>query len=64
MSYGDDVDLLYVYEPADAADAAGAREFFISGRVRFDCGAAETRRSDGSLYHVELPPWPRVRRCG
>jgi glutamate-ammonia-ligase adenylyltransferase len=58
MSYGDDVDLLYVYEP-HAADAAEAPEFFV--KVGCDLTAAlRDETGDGSLYNVVVPPWPRI----
>ena len=58
MSYGDNVDLLYVYEP-QAADAAGASEFFV--KVGRDLTAAlRDETGDGSLYDVVPPPWPQI----
>ncbi len=61
MSYGDAVDLLYVYDThsANGADEAGAREFFV--RVGCDLTAAlRDETHDGSLYRVELPAWPQA----
>ena len=61
MSYGADIDLLYVYDTANAsgADASGAREFFV--RVGCDLTAAlRDDTHDGSLYRVELPAWPQA----
>lgn len=61
MSYGADVDLLYVYDTpnVNGADAAGAREFFV--RVGCDLTAAlRDETHDGSLYRVELPSWPQT----
>ena len=58
MSYGDTIDLFYVYD-TQSADMAGAREFFV--RVGRDLTAAlEDDTGDGSLYNVVLPPWPRI----
>ena len=41
MSYGEDVDLLYVYDThsANGADAGGSARVLRQGRVRFDCRA-------------------------
>jgi [glutamine synthetase] adenylyltransferase / [glutamine synthetase]-adenylyl-L-tyrosine phosphorylase len=68
MSYGTDVELLYVYEAHDPAGAGAepARQFFV--RVGRDLTAAlSDETSDGLLYSVELPPWPqtdgRLRAC-
>jgi glutamate-ammonia-ligase adenylyltransferase len=61
MSYGGDVDLLYVYDrlSANTADAADASEFFI--RVGCDLTAAlKDDTHDGTLYRVELPLWPQA----
>jgi [glutamine synthetase] adenylyltransferase / [glutamine synthetase]-adenylyl-L-tyrosine phosphorylase len=61
MSYGADIDLLYVYDTANAsgAEASGAREFFV--RVGCDLTAAlRDDAHDGSLYRVELPAWPQA----
>jgi glutamate-ammonia-ligase adenylyltransferase len=61
MSYGDDIDLLYVYDiPPDIGDdASGARQFFV--RVGCDLTAAlRDDTHDGSLYRVELPAWPQT----
>ena len=61
MSYGADIDLLYVYETPNAsgAEASGAREFFV--RVGCDLTAAlRDDAHDGSLYRVELPAWPQA----
>jgi len=61
MSYGADIDLLYVYETANVSDAevSGAREFFV--RVGCDLTAAlRDDAHDGSLYRVELPAWPQA----
>ncbi len=61
MSYGADIDLLYVYEisKASGAEASGAREFFV--RVGCDLTAAlRDDAHDGSLYRVELPAWPQA----
>jgi glutamate-ammonia-ligase adenylyltransferase len=61
MSYGDDVDLLYVYDThsTDGADALESREFFV--RVGSDLTAAlEDDTHDGTLYRVELPVWPQT----
>jgi [glutamine synthetase] adenylyltransferase / [glutamine synthetase]-adenylyl-L-tyrosine phosphorylase len=59
MNYGSEISVLYVYDTQpDDADAAGAREFFV--RVGCDLTAAlRNETHDGSLYTVELPPWPR-----
>jgi glutamate-ammonia-ligase adenylyltransferase len=58
MSYGDSLDLLYVYEP-HASDAAGASEFFV--KVGCDLTAALRHETgDGSLYDVVAPPWPQI----
>ncbi len=58
MSYGDNIDLLYVYEP-HVSDAAGAPEFFVTvGREL--TAALRDETSDGSLYNVVPPPWPRI----
>jgi [glutamine synthetase] adenylyltransferase / [glutamine synthetase]-adenylyl-L-tyrosine phosphorylase len=51
MSYGDDIDVLYVYDSSSTEIAAEAREFFV--RVGWDLTAAlkdETR--DGFLYRA------------
>lgn len=57
MSYSEDVDLLYVYEPRPP-DAAGASEFFVQvGRYLTEALGQET--GDGALYKVALPPWPQ-----
>jgi len=61
MSYGADIDLLYVYDTpnANGADASGAREFFV--RVGCDLTAAlRDDAHDGSLYRVEVPAWPQT----
>jgi len=61
MSYGADIDLLYVYDTANAsgAEASAAREFFV--RVGCDLSAAlRDDAHDGSLYRVELPAWPQA----
>ena len=61
MSYGTDIDLLYVYDTVNAsgAEASGAREFFV--RVGCDLTAAlRDDAHDGSLYRVELPSWPQA----
>ena len=60
MSYGDEVDLLYVYDApnANGADTSAMRDFFI--RVGCDLTAALRDEShDGSLYRVALPAWPQ-----
>ena len=58
MSYGDDVDLLYVYD-THGTDAAEASEFFIG--VGCDLTAAlKADTHDGALYRVELPLWPKA----
>ena len=57
MSYGSDIELLYVYETTETEDAQADRDFFIG--VGCDLTAAlRDETNDGSLYHVELPPWP------
>jgi glutamate-ammonia-ligase adenylyltransferase len=61
MSYGTDIDLLYVYDTANASgtEASGAREFFV--RVGCDLTAAlRDDAHDGSLYRVEVPAWPQA----
>ena len=61
MSYGPDVDLLYVYDTQGTAadDAHGARDFFV--RVGCDLTAAlRDETGDGTLYRVELPSWPQA----
>jgi glutamate-ammonia-ligase adenylyltransferase len=60
MSYDSNISVLYVYDThSDDADAAAARDFFI--RVGCDLTAAlRDETPDGSLYNVELPPWPRA----
>ena len=61
MSYGADVDVLYVYDTPNAtvADTPGAREFFTG--VGCDLTAAlRDETHDGFLYRVELPPWPQA----
>ena len=58
IGYGDDVDVLYVYE-TQGADEAGASEFFV--RVGRDLTAAlRESTGDGSLYNVVPPPWPQI----
>jgi glutamate-ammonia-ligase adenylyltransferase len=60
MSYGPEIDLLYVFEPDPRETDTGAvRDFFV--RVGCDLTAAlrdDTR--DGVLYRVMLPPWPQT----
>jgi glutamate-ammonia-ligase adenylyltransferase len=61
MSYGDAVDLLYVYDThtGNGTDEAAAREFFVG--VGCDLTAAlEEDTHNGSLYRVELPAWPQA----
>jgi [glutamine synthetase] adenylyltransferase / [glutamine synthetase]-adenylyl-L-tyrosine phosphorylase len=61
MSYGDEIDLLYVYDMrnVNGTDASAAGEFFV--RVGCDLTAALAEDThDGSLYRVELPPWPQT----
>ena len=61
MSYGGDVNLLYVYDAQNigGAHAPVAREFFV--RVGRDLTAAlGDETNDGSLYRVTLPPWPQT----
>jgi [glutamine synthetase] adenylyltransferase / [glutamine synthetase]-adenylyl-L-tyrosine phosphorylase len=61
MSYGADVDLLYVYDVQNStgADETNARDFFV--RVGCDLTAALSDDShDGLLYNVELPQWPQT----
>ena len=61
MSYGDEVDLLYVYDApnANGTDTPPVRDFFI--RVGCDLTAALRDEShDGSLYRVSLPAWPQA----
>lgn len=60
MSYGASVELLYVYDiPHDNGDDGAAREFFV--RVGCDLTSAlRDETHDGSLYHLELPPWPQT----
>ena len=60
MSYGSTVSLLYVYEAPNAHhDAATTRDFFV--RVGCDLTAAlRDETHDGSLYRLELPPWPQA----
>ena len=60
MSYGDDVDVLYVYDTSAAGAAADrAGEFFV--RVGCDLTAAlRDETQDGALYRVGLPPWPQT----
>jgi len=58
LGYGDNVDLLYVYD-TQGADAAGASEFFVS--VGRDLTAAlRDENGDGSLYKVVPPAWPQI----
>jgi glutamate-ammonia-ligase adenylyltransferase len=58
LGYGDNVDLLYVYD-TQGADAAGASDFFVS--VGRDLTAAlRDETGDGSLYNVVPPPWPLI----
>jgi glutamate-ammonia-ligase adenylyltransferase len=57
MGYDSNISVLYVYDTHSDADAAAARDFFI--RVGCDLTAAlRDETHDGSLYNVELPPWP------
>jgi [glutamine synthetase] adenylyltransferase / [glutamine synthetase]-adenylyl-L-tyrosine phosphorylase len=57
MSYSGNIELLYVYETAEAD--VQARDFFVG--VGCDLTAAlRDESNDGSLYHVELPPWPEA----
>ena len=60
ISYDSNITVLYVYDTqADDADAPSARAFFI--RVGCDLTAAlRDETHHGSLYNVELPPWPRA----
>jgi glutamate-ammonia-ligase adenylyltransferase len=61
MSYGDDVDLVYVYDThgPNGVDAAESGEFFV--RVGRDLTAALTDdTNDGTLYRVALPVWPQT----
>lgn len=61
LSYGPDVELLYVYDAhiTNGADVTGTRDFFV--RVGCDLTAAlRDETHDGSLYHVGLPSWPQT----
>jgi [glutamine synthetase] adenylyltransferase / [glutamine synthetase]-adenylyl-L-tyrosine phosphorylase len=61
MSYGGDIDLLYVYDTpnANGDDESRTREFFV--RVGCDLTAAlQDDAHDGSLYRVGLPAWPQA----
>ncbi len=60
MGYGDDIDVLYVYDTAGASDdASQVHEFFV--RVGCDLTAAlRDDTHDGSLYRVALPEWPQA----
>jgi [glutamine synthetase] adenylyltransferase / [glutamine synthetase]-adenylyl-L-tyrosine phosphorylase len=60
MGYGDDINVLYVYDPANASDdVSQVDEFFV--RVGCDLTAAlRDDTHDGSLYRVGLPDWPQA----
>jgi [glutamine synthetase] adenylyltransferase / [glutamine synthetase]-adenylyl-L-tyrosine phosphorylase len=61
MGYGTDVDVLYVYDVQtdSASDPTAASEFFV--RVGRELTAAiGDDANDGSLYSVDLPPWPQA----
>ena len=60
MGYGDDINVLYVYDAASASDEVSqVDEFFV--RVGCDLTAAlRDDTHDGFLYRVGLPDWPQV----
>jgi glutamate-ammonia-ligase adenylyltransferase len=57
MTYSSTINVLYVYDTQD--DDAAAREFFV-GVGRDLTAALSDDTHDGTLYDVELPPWPQT----
>jgi [glutamine synthetase] adenylyltransferase / [glutamine synthetase]-adenylyl-L-tyrosine phosphorylase len=58
MSYGSDINLLYVYDrQKDPAVEAAAQAFFIKAGCDLTA-ALRDETHEGCLYRVTLPPWP------
>ena len=59
MSYGSDINLLYVYDgqTTDAAAAAATQAFFVKAGCDLTA-ALRDETHEGYLYRVTLPPWP------
>ena len=59
IGYETTLSILYVYDMLPGIETAGARDFFI--RVGCELTAALGEEThDGSLYQVEVPPWPQT----
>ena len=57
MSYGSDLDLLYVYDAPKIDDAAATQAFFVKAGCDLTA-ALRDETHEGSLYRVTLPAWP------
>jgi [glutamine synthetase] adenylyltransferase / [glutamine synthetase]-adenylyl-L-tyrosine phosphorylase len=61
MSYGDEIDLLYVYDApnTDSIDTSAAQQFFVQVGCDLTAALGDDSR-DGLLYRVTLPSWPQT----